>query len=42
MPQVTPTGGGSPTSYTFPVNGPSYSEVIPAPGTPGPYTVVTT
>ncbi|CAK0782794.1 hypothetical protein CVIRNUC_005989 [Coccomyxa viridis] len=39
---VTPTGGGSPVSYTFPVNGPSYTEVIPAPGTPGPYTVVTT
>ena len=40
--QVVPTGGGSPVSYTFPVNGPAYSEIIPAPGTPGTYTVATT
>ena len=29
-------------SYTFPVNGPTYSKIIPAPGTPGTYTVATT
>lgn len=40
--QVVPAGGGSPVSYTFPVNGPTYSEIIPAPGTPGTYTVATT
>ena len=40
-PQVLGQNGGA-SSYTFPVNGNTYSDVIPAPGAPGTYTVTST
>ena len=41
QPQVLGQNGGA-SSYTFPVNGNTYSDVIPAPGAPGTYTVTST
>lgn len=39
--QVTGANGVA-TNYTFPVNGPNFSDVFPAPGAPGAYTVTST
>ena len=33
---------GGASSYTFPVNGKTYSDIIPAPGAPGTYQVTST
>ena len=39
--QVTGANGNS-TQYTFPVTGSTFSDMFPAPGVPGTYTVTTT